>query len=345
MLMAKKISDLNYWEDRFLQIEIDRDKLDRRYIKSMDKRYSKLANKIQSEINEWIDKYAVNDEISRESAEILLSKAEQKSWSMSLSEFRRKAIDGNYTQELNREYYRSRITRLQQLERQIYFELAEFANDEIGELGYHLENQLEETYLRNIYELSDQGSIPLSFETYSKEALKQAVYASWKGKNFSERVWKNHLKDIPKKLSATLAEGIAKGWGTDKIVKQMMVGIDDNLRNRMITLVQTESANIAEQGAQKSYKETGVKQYEWMATLEIHTCEQCGNLDGQIFTVGSKDALQPIVDTHPNCRCTTVPVIKGFRHLHRWYRDPVTGKGKRGEYVIFNDWAEEFKAA
>src|SRR5699024_228976 len=127
--------------------------------------------------------------ITKEAAETLLSKPEQRKWRMELKEFRQKAIDGGYEGQLNKEYYKSRITRLQRLERQLYFELADIANIEQNELESYLMETLDDTYLQNIYELTDRGSFSVAFERYSSVMLKEAVYKKWKGTDFSQRIW------------------------------------------------------------------------------------------------------------------------------------------------------------
>ncbi|EAC8001249.1 phage head morphogenesis protein, partial [Listeria monocytogenes] len=153
---------LPYWKRRYLQIAIDRDKQDLEYIADMQSRYKELSKSIRKDINEWIGKYATNEGINAEEARKLLSKDEQKSWRMTLEQFRAKAIQGGYDQELNSEYYRSRISRLERLERQLYFELAEMANTEENKMAVYLTETLNETYLRSIYELTDRGSFSMA---------------------------------------------------------------------------------------------------------------------------------------------------------------------------------------
>ncbi|MGO3651881.1 polymorphic toxin type 50 domain-containing protein [Vagococcus sp.] len=155
------------------------------------------------------------------------------------------------------------------------------------------------------------------------------------------KVWGNYVRDLPKKLDKTLTASMTNGWGVDRTVKAMMKNIDSGLRNRMTTLVQTEMAHLADEASQLAYERKGVKEYEWLATLELHTCELCGNFDGQTFIVGSKNAKRPIVDSHPNCRCTTVPSVN-FPGLKRWSRDPITGKGKLVDDMSFNEWRDKY---
>lgn len=133
---------------------------------------------------------------------------------------------------------------------------------------------------------------------------------------------------------------ILHGWGVDRTVKEMMFGIDSVLRNRMTTLVQTESAHLAEVANEKAMAETGVKEWEWLATLETHTCDRCGEFDGQHFKRGDPDA--PDCPDHPNCRCTRVPVISGWSIASKCQRDPETGEGRTEKYLLFKDWRKKY---
>ncbi|HCE12234.1 MAG TPA: phage head morphogenesis protein, partial [Enterococcus sp.] len=134
----------SYWRRRYLQISIDRDRRDQEYIRQIHRQYDDLSNSLYKEIQHWVDRYADNDVISAESAYEVLSKSDQKTWSMTLDQYRQRAIDGGYDQQLNREYFKSRISRLEQLERQLYFELAEMANDQEDAMKGYLKESLNE---------------------------------------------------------------------------------------------------------------------------------------------------------------------------------------------------------
>lgn len=335
------MTKLTYWQKRMLQVALARTKKDLSYIEDLNERYDVLSNAIEKEIRQWVKKYAINEDMTSEDAYKLLSKEDQRNWSMTLKEFRQKAKDGGYDQELNREYFKSRISRLDQLKAQLYFELVEMAEQEEGYMRKHLEEQLNDSYLRSIYEITDRASFSLSFDRYDSAALEIAISKPWKGGNFSSRVWGNHTKMLPEKLSKTLAQAKLLGWGVDKTVKVMMTGVDDSLRNRMITLVQTESAHLSEVASDRAMAMTGVEKWQWLATLEIHTCEICGERDGKVYEVDDKDA--PTCPEHPNCRCTRAPYVLDWQPLKRWRRDPVTGKGALDDYMTFEQWRESIE--
>ncbi|HCU0729905.1 TPA: minor capsid protein [Enterococcus faecalis] len=330
------MSNLSYWQKRLLQIAVERDQDDNKYIREMEQRYDLLAKSLKKNIDDWVARYANEHRISFDEANAVLAKDELKNWKMSLSEFKRKAIKGGYLQELNEEYFRSRISRAEQLQRQLYFQLAEQANNESSEMSSHLMKQLDSMFLKTVYEITDRGQVPVQFASYNTRALKVAINKPWMGSNFSKRIWRNHLKVLPEKLARSMSIGIINGWSTDKIVDDMMKGIDKQLRNRMISLVQTESAHIAEVATDNAMKETGVEDWEWLATLEVHTCSICASLDGEVFSIEDKSA--PVIPAHPNCRCTKIPVIVGWQSSKRWQRDPETGVGEIKSHKSFNEW-------
>src|SRR4051812_28378590 len=55
-----------------------------------------------------------------------------------------------------------------------------------------------------------------------------------------------------------------------------------------------------------------VKEWEWLATLSDRTCGACLALDGRRFPLTVE--FQP---SHPNCRCTSIPVIDGVPPIER----------------------------
>lgn len=59
-------------------------------------------------------------------------------------------------------------------------------------------------------------------------------------------------------------------------------------RKQIHRLVITEVIHIEEQATAKSYEESGIEEYEYMATLESYNCDVCGHLDDEIFKLSDK---------------------------------------------------------
>lgn len=334
---------MDYWQERLLQVKAAQMESDERYIQKMSKQYRDLAKSIKKELSFWIKKFAENDNLTKEEAYKLLSKPEQRRWQMTLAEFMEKAKEGGYDQVLNREYYRGRITRTDLLLRQLYFQFAQMAHEQDIQLEKYLKDSLDEMHSRTVYELSDKGTIDVKYAAYNERELELAVKGIWNESNFSRRLWKKHIVDMPKRLQKTLSQAVVNGWSVDRTVNEMMDGVDRKMRNYMTTLVQTESAHLSEMAMDKAIQDFGGDAWEWCATLEIHTCEHCGELDGQVFYY-KNDKTNPNIPLHPNCRCTKIPV-DDLPILNQWYRDPITGKSKwlqnNAKRITFDDWKKQ----
>lgn len=334
-----------YWQDRILQIDLDQER--KNLAKSAEVRtlYDESQNQIEAELKKWYVKYAENDELTYEQAVLLLSKQEQKSWKMTLKEFRAKAKAGGFDQELNREYYRSRVSRLQQLQTQIKMHMFDLAIVRESMLHDHLVDAFEENYMRQIYEVQSMtgdiqpAKISTSFARYNENEIEQILYKPWKGSNFSRRIWKNDLERLPGELEKILVPSLQQGKGIDDMVEQLQSRFNV-AKNRAVTLIQMETKHITGQSTLASYKELKVKKYVFLATLEISTCDDCGGLDSEVFLVSKAVPGVNYPTIHVNCRCTTAPWIEDeiARSNFRWSRDPITGKRVRVPRVSFEQW-------
>lgn len=78
-------------------------------------------------------------------------------------------------------------------------------------------------------------------------------------------------------------------------------------RPRSISIARTETTRLSAEGQIKNYKDAQIKQYRWVTSLG-RSCQLCQSLNGSVYDLYSGPL--PARDTHPGCRCTTVPVIK-----------------------------------
>lgn len=143
-----------------------------------------------------------------------------------------------------------------------------------------------------------------------------------------------------------------EGLGSDQVIKALdgiktkhwqntLAQFEDMKRNQIYNLVQSELGHIQEEATAKSYEESGIDAYEYMATLESHTCDVCAKLDGQHFAMKDRRVGINYPLIHARCRCTTVPWIADLPDVgERWVRDPETGKSKLIENVTYADWKD-----
>ena len=80
--MSKK-----YWVERFEQEEARNAKVSLRHMQIAKKQYQSTMRKIDSEIRSWYSRYAIDNEVSYEEAQKILSGKDRKSLKLSLEEY------------------------------------------------------------------------------------------------------------------------------------------------------------------------------------------------------------------------------------------------------------------
>lgn len=343
---------MKYWSGRYLDVKKAQLSKAKKYENDYLKRMAETQEEIDKEITKWVKKYAEEDGlIDPIEAKRMLRGKDLSKWNYTLEQWETMAKDGGYEKEMNLEYYKSRVHRLKELEGQISKLMAEPTRNEIQAFEKLLKETHDDAYLKTIFTRQMQtGNINSQFNRLSENQTLTLIRNGWKGSNFSERLWQNSTKQLPKILTESLFKGITLGYNQDELVqaaKRKLKGFNDNDIHRLVI---TESAYITEQATFKAYEESGVEKFEWIAALEIHTCEMaieiggktykgCRGLDGAVFEMGAKILLPP---AHPFCRCTTAPwdeILEELR-FNRWARDPVTGKSVDTEATTFNEWSE-----
>ncbi len=287
-------------------------------------------------------RYANNQAIDKETARKLLRNISTKHWQLTLKQFEAKARAGGYDAELDAEYFRSRVARLQSLEKQLQFHTRSFANQQTTDMQQELTKQYDDTYMRTTFNIQAQkAQFTANFARFNEQQLKVAVSKPWApdGKDFSQRIWKNYTKELPSYLMDAVLRGTLLGYSPQRISKMFHARFQDIQRNNIHRLVISEMAHVAEEATAESYEENEIEKYQYMATLESHTCAVCGRLDGAIFKLSERKngVNYPII--HSRCRCTTVPYTDDLPETtSRWYRDPETGKGKLVRNMKFDEW-------
>lgn len=335
-----------YWKNRWLQTHLDLERRNAPRIEDVEQLFADLELEVLEDLTKWYERYATNDGLTKEEASKMLSKVEQRNWSVTLKEFRERAIKGGYENFLNREYYNSRVTRLKMINTQMKMHMFEMAKQRESYMHSILTDEFHENYMRSTFEIhSQQGKIlgnrvNVDFARYDQKEIDLVLKRPWKGSNFSKRVWKNDTKYLPEQLEKTLSKGLANGHGIDRMVKDFDKRFDV-AKGRAVTLVQSETGHIQTQAELASMKQNGVDRYIYLATLETNTCSACALLDLKDFPVEDAVAGDNCPLLHPNCRCTIVPKIdEALISNTRWARDPNTGQSIRVPRMNYAEWKE-----
>lgn len=332
-----------YWRRRAVRQAEQQMQADEKLVGSLKKEYDRILRELDDELAIFYARYAENESVSLAAARKLLQNAELEDFRMTLDEFRDKAIEGGYDKELNEIYLRTRVSRLQALQTQIELRMQELFQTQQELLHDHLAGVYTDTYCQTVYSISQQAAVRTSFARMDTDTVEKLLSKPWLDSDFSSRIWADKDK-LLRELETALSRSFVRGDPLQRTTKQFAerMGVSES---RAATLIHTESAHAAAEATAKGYKETGVSEYQFDASLDLKTCAVCGALDGKTFPVSARETGVSYPPIHPRCRCTTVPVTEFDTGGQRAARNPETGKT---EYVdqgmTYEDWYEKYVA-
>lgn len=303
----------SYWEKRQRDREKKVYKTTIQAEKALKIEMVRAQEEILANINNLIGKYMSETGLSYSEAQKKLNSNEYKAW--------RKDIEG-YLKELkqyeniNSEKYkkikleletlatRSRISRLESLVIQ--------TNQVINKQKFEEEKEVT-NYVKNVYETtfkSFQEDIGLKGinTILPLNQIERAIQYPWNGENFSERIWSNRDK-LSRTLKTEITQSLIQGVNPQKLNKRIREQMGSGYKETQ-RLVRTELNYALNEATKIAYEEDEIEEYEFLAEIDNRTSAICKELNGQIFKV--KDAVVGVnyPAMHPNCRSTTMPVIK-----------------------------------
>lgn len=129
-------------------------------------------------------------------------------------------------------------------------------------------------------------------------------------------------------LRKTLADGLAKGEGIDKLKARVESVFVSARGPRSEMIARSETLRATNFATEEAYRQSGlVKAKEWLTAIDERVCPWCAEMDGKIipvegsffkegdeFTVNGKTLKFDLLDVdypplHPSCRCTLIPVL------------------------------------
>ena len=310
------------------------------------KAYIKSTDYISSEISKIFRTFQIDCGISEDDARKLLDNLPDDVSLNNLKEVVQTIEDPHVRQDMlnviNSPAYAYRIRRLESLQNDIDAHINDIAELEEGITSKHYRELADYAYNRTVFDMQRGTGIGFAFDKMSKSRVTEILKQNWSGKLFSERIW-DRAKDVNNVLKRELLTGFMTGRSyakTSKAVQeQMEVGAYEARR-----LVRTESTYIANSAEQESYKNIGIEQYRFVATLDIRTSEICASLDNKVFDVADAVPGENMPPMHPWCRSTTIAEFgeEMMKTLTRAARDPVTGEQyKIPANLTYEEWKKE----
>lgn len=322
------IKNIKYWEMREARNMYKDMQLAEDCAKELSVIYSKAAIYTAKQIEGIFNRFASKHHLTRDEAINLLSEADSRNFEKLLEVYKNKtgAQKREALAELEAPAYKNRMKRLDDIDKSINRLINAVASKERDAIDKTMRKVYESSYHHAVYEAARMSGLDLQTGPIDEGALETILKKKWSGQNYSERVWNN-----TQKVADALKEELMIGALTGKTEKEMTDSINEQFlsgRNNARRLVRTESSYIHNEAHFQAYKDYGIEEYRFVATLDLRTSHICRERDGSVYRVNDKKIGVNAPPMHPWCRSTTIMNLddETMHNLERFARDPVTGE-------------------
>lgn len=308
--------------------------------------YIDSTNYINNEIEKIFRTFQIEGGLTESEARELLNNTPGQVKLANLKDYIKQVKDPEKQQTLlnmiNSPAYSYRIKRFERLQEDIDRQTRELAEFEQKTTKNHYVQLSGEAYNRTMFDIQRGIGFGFPFSKMPVSRIEEILKNNWSGQHFSARIWGR-----AEEINQTLKEELLTQFMTGRSYRKTAAEISDRMAvgaYEARRLVRTESTYIANSAELESYKECGIEQFRFLATLDMRISDLCASMDGKVFSVEEGVPGTNIPPLHPWCRSTTVAVIDGavLSDLKRRARDPETGK----PYLVsadttYEEWKKE----
>ena len=322
-----------YWDKRALERLNNAEKQSEEYINRVKAIYNQAYKNIDSEIARIYKNYAKDTGLDVQKLKELLTKSKTKKF---WEEMKRQGLD-----KYVKDNYKSRISRLEQLQAQIYAKAKLIYPKEELENTMCYKGVINDSYYKAIYDTQIGTGYDFSFNMLDNNLLNSVLNENWSGKHYSKRIWGN-TDILANSLSELLGGALLSGQSIEKTSKQIRDRFDVS-KYYAERLIRTETNHFNNEADAMAYEEMGIDKYVFVATLDNRTSPMCQDMDGQIFNYKDRETGVNYPPLHPNCRSKTRGYLgeEAEKNLQRRARNPITGKTELVDNISYKEWIKE----
>lgn len=303
-----------YWQERFKDIEESQHRQGQQCYEEVEKQYRRAMREIESKIRVWYARFAENNNISIMEAHRLLNSDELEELKWDVNEYIRygkaNAVDQLWEKELENASAKVHINRLEAIKLQMQQSLEVMFGNQLDSVDAAMRNIYMDGFLRTAYEIQKGAGVGWSFAVPNQRLIDKVIHQPWAadGQAFSDRIWTNKQK-LVHELNTTLTQNIITGADPQKAIDGISRKLNVSKQNAG-RLVMTEQAAFSNAAQRDCFAELDVEQFEVVETLDVHTCEFCGAMDGKVFPMSEFEIGVTAPPFHPNCRGCTSPYFE-----------------------------------
>lgn len=323
-----------YWDKRALKRLTEAEKSSEVYIKRIKAIYEQAYKDIDKQLKSVYKNYSKETGLDVPRLKELLTRSETKKlW----EQMKRQGLD-----KYIKNNYKSRISRLEKLQAQIYARAKLIYEKEELENTMCYKGVINDSYYKTMYDTQIGTGYDFNFSTIDENMVNALLQDKWSGKNYSERIWGN--TDI-------LADSLSQILGGAMLNGQSMQLTAKQIRDRFNVakyyaerLVRTETNHFNNTADAMAYEELGLDRYVFVATLDNRTSEICQSMDNKVFNFKDREEGVNYPPLHPNCRSKTRAYLgrEEEKNLQRRARNPITGQTEIIENISYKEWLKQY---
>lgn len=328
--MARQ-SNAAYWAQRMKNMEEALLDHSYTYVENLDRQFANAVQEIEKSIAVWYQRFADNNDISLADAKKLLTSGELKELQWTVDEYikfgKENAIDGAWIKQLENASAKVHISRLDALKLQIQ-QQAEVLHAQVEAATEKAAREIYEAgYYHTGFEVQRGIGLGWSLAAIDEKVISKVLSRPWTsdGQTFRDRCWTNK-ESLVNTVNQEITRMVIRGEAPDRAIRTISKKFDVS-RQKAGRLVMTESAYFSSAAQNDCYGELDVEEYKIVESLDTHTCELCGSMDGKVFKRSEYAVGLTAPPFHPWCRGCTCPHFADMDGIgERYARDAVTGE-------------------
>lgn len=305
------MKNADYWRGRFSILTDSAHREAGACVDDLEQIYRDAERTVQADLERWYGRFATNNGISLTDARKMLTAGQMEEFRWTVDEYIKIGQQANLSPEwlkkLENASARFHVSRLETIQLQIQQQMELLYGGQLDSLDGLLKDVVSNGYTHTAFEIQKGLGLGWDITALNQRKLETLLSKPWTadGKTFRDRCWENKA-NLVSGVQSTLTQGLLRGDGlqkiTDNIKKQFGVS-----RYKAGRLAHTETTYFNAVSTLEVYKDLGIGEVEILETLDRHTCELCGGLDGTVIKLSEYEPGVTVPPFHPNCRGTTCP--------------------------------------
>lgn len=307
--MPKK--NREYWQERYEQLEKSAHSYSLSTYAQIEPAFTQAQMEIQKDIDAWYGRIAVNNNVTLQEAKKLLTADELAEFKWDVNEYikygKENAINHQWVKQLENASAKYHISKLEALKIRTQQAVEKAFGNELDAVDSMARKVYSNSYYHSIFEMQKGFNMGREIATIDEKALEKIITKPWAadGKNFSDRIWQSKAQ-LVNELHNQLTRTVLLGNKPDSAIKAISDKFNVS-KSQAANLVMTEQSYFHSLATYDSFKSMGIKEYEFLATLDKKTTQMCRSMDGEHFPMSEYMPGATAPPLHPRCRSVTVP--------------------------------------